>query len=414
MDTIFRHLTIINDQGRHTNQKLTLRDGAIARIDGDTASGTLEHEVDCRSLVALPACIDLSSRAFYPSYSKKKIDENLRALYRNGFAHVCIPSTFDAPWDNPLLIESLTSTEEHATRVAFLPPLTKGHHGKALTDMSLLIEAGARGFSQHIETFSNSAIEYDSYRYASQFRLPIHVVPLDSTFAKTGVSHDGSHATEYGLRPIPVIAETAPMLRALELGRHTDNAIHISDLSSKESVALLQDLPPRFLKRCTASVSIFHLLFDETDIHVYDSRHKHLPPLRSTSDRGALRAGLEHCVIQAISSRHSSRAGRRAPVPFQQSPAGVPSASWFLLALWSLAEQGDISYKTISLATSSGPAKILGLPSTEIAVGNRAHFVLINQKKTTRIEEDNCNPFSSKELPGRIDAIVEGTTLLQT
>jgi dihydroorotase-like cyclic amidohydrolase len=73
----------------------------------------------------------------------------------------------------------------------------------------------------------------------------------------------------------------------------------------------------------TAEVTPHHLAFDDSDLEAIDPSFKMMPPLRSRTDRDALRAGLRSGAIDAVATDHAPHAAHEKNVEFDAAPFGV-------------------------------------------------------------------------------------------
>jgi dihydroorotase len=73
----------------------------------------------------------------------------------------------------------------------------------------------------------------------------------------------------------------------------------------------------------TAEVTPHHLAFDDSDLEAIDPSFKMMPPLRSRTDRDALRAGLRSGAIDAVATDHAPHAAHEKNVDFDAAPFGV-------------------------------------------------------------------------------------------
>ncbi|MDI9347551.1 MAG: hypothetical protein QM538_03525 [Methylacidiphilales bacterium] len=400
-----RHASVISDQGLLVNQKLIINNGTITQCQPDSSLPVNHNEYNYEGKVIMPAAIDLVSFAITPNMSKKEIGETLSQLWLQGYAHVCIPSTAFAPWQDVYTVSSIHSMDfKQQAILHILPACTKNHLGENLNDLARLQEAGAKGFSFWLDPILNLINYSHTVRYNSSLATPLHFFPQDPMCVSQSIAHDSILCTELGLTPYPSFLETIPLQIASTISSYYKSALHVHLLSAKESIQLLQSYQD--ISTMSASVSIFHLLFTEEEIKNYDTRFKLLPPLRSLEDRDALRKGFQNNLIQAICSYHQPRKEHEKFLPYGDSAFGSPSSAWMLLALYDLARNGEIEYSTISKGISSGPAKILGIPSTSIEVGNQAHFIVLDPSKETTISPlDPCDILSGVKIAAQMEAI---------
>ena len=106
------------------------------------------------------------------------------------------------------------------------------------------------------------------------------------------------------LAGIPATAETIALATILALVRVTGVQVHMCRLSCAESVALVRAAKKEGLP-VTCDVAIHHLHLSDIDIGWFASDANLVPPLRTTSDRAALRAGVADGTIDLVCSDHA-------------------------------------------------------------------------------------------------------------
>ncbi len=130
-----------------------------------------------------------------------------------------------------------------------------------------------------------------------------------------------------------------------------------SDVSTSGAVELIAAAKAEGLP-VTAEVTPHHLAFDETYLESSNPNFKMMPPLRTTSDRDALRAGVVAGVIDAVATDHAPHAPHEKSGGFLDAPFGVVG----------LADAAAVVNTTLSLDPRSffdrlsvAPARIAGI-----------------------------------------------------
>jgi dihydroorotase len=134
-----------------------------------------------------------------------------------------------------------------------------------------------------------------------------------------------------------------------------------------------------------------------------------MPPLRSSSDRDALRAGLISGVIDVVATDHAPHAPREQDVPFEHAPNGVIGLEW--AAAVANRVIGDKQERFFA-AMSRIPAEIAGIPShgRMLAVGAEANIVVFDPAldwtaTQTRSMSRNA-PYLGSTMRGRVLATI--------
>jgi dihydroorotase len=285
--------------------------------------------------------------------------------------------------------------------------LTVGLAGETLTEMGELAEAGCVAFSQADRPLVDTQVLLRALQYAATFGHAVWLRPQDPHLARGGVAHDGEVATRLGLPGIPVTAETVALATIFALVRQAKSRVHIARLSSAEGVALVRAAKAEGLA-VTCDVAAHHLHLSEVDLGWFDTQCRVEPPLRSTRDRAALRAGIADGTIDAICSDHAPVDDDAKAVPFGEAEPGATGLELLLpLTLqWAAADQVPL---VRALATiTSAPARVLGLDAGQLAVGAAADVCVFDPNEYWRVEpralrsQGKNTPFAGLEVPGRV------------
>jgi dihydroorotase len=147
--------------------------------------------------------------------------------------------------------------------------------------------------------------------------------------------------------------------------------------------------------RVTAEVTPHHLAFTDEDLRTYDTNFKVNPPLRTSEDRDALRAGMADGAIDAVATDHAPHAVEEKEAEFDQAPFGTIGLETALAAvLTNLVEPGLVQLARAIEALSTAPARILGLSEHggPIEPGRPANLVAFDPAAEWVVEP----PFASK------------------
>jgi dihydroorotase len=158
----------------------------------------------------------------------------------------------------------------------------------------------------------------------------------------------------------------------------------------------------------SGEASPHHLTLTQDVVRTLDSRFKMNPPLRSEADRRALIDGLRSGIIDCVATDHAPHAVHEKEVPFEQAPMGTIGLETAFAALYTeLVMPGELELGTIVERMSAG-ARLYGLPTPRIAVGEPANLCLIDLDARFEVGEDgyvsrsaNC-AFHGRTLFGRV------------
>ena len=111
--------------------------------------------------------------------------------------------------------------EVKLTKVYTYGAVTRRLEGKEITEIGLLAEFGALGFTDGLKAVADAQVMRRALSYARAFDQVILQHPEDPALAE-GVMNEGEIATRLGLDGIPAAAETIMIERDLRLVEMTD------------------------------------------------------------------------------------------------------------------------------------------------------------------------------------------------
>lgn len=302
----------IVDPGHPLNGKkrdLLIKNGRVAEIKArlSAASGAEVWDVSgaCLSL----GWLDLGVHTCDPGLEHREDFQTVaKAAMAGGFtALACLPNT------EPVLhSKSEVQYVRNSTRdslVDFYPIGAVSHNceGKDITEMYDMHHSGAVAFSDGSNAIQNNGLMMRALQYVKAFDGVILNQPHDLSIASNGQVHEGEVSTSLGIKGIPDMAEEMMVQRDLYLAEYTDSRVHIANVSTANSVALIQRAKRKGVK-VTASVAVMNLVFDDSTVLDFDPNYKVLPPLRRKSDISALKKGLKNGTIDIVASNHRSEA----------------------------------------------------------------------------------------------------------
>lgn len=386
-----------------------IENGQIYALGAAPAGFVATRSIDARGLIASPGLVDLNASLREPGFGRKgNIASETRAAAVGGVTSLCCPPDSRPVLDTPAVAELILDRTERAGQARVFPigALTQGLDGEHLSELIALRDAGCVAFSQGLAPMRNNRILRRALEYAAGFDMPVIFSPQDAALAEGGVAHEGPTAARLGLIGIPEAAETVALARDLLLIEQTGVQAHFSGLSSARAMDMLADAQARGL-RVSADVAMYQLLLCDEDLDGYSSLLHVLPPLRSSSDRHALRQAVQDGVVQAIASHHRPHEPEVKRVPFAAAAPGISSIEILLPLALTLVADGLLELPALLARLTSGPAQALSLPAGRIAVGDNADLVLFDPAATTEIGSNwlskgqNC-PFIGQTAPGQV------------
>ena len=394
-----------------------IADTRIIAIGAKPDGFTPERTLNASGQVVAPGIVDLCARLREPGFEyKATLESELAAAAAGGVTTLLCPPDTAPVLDEPGLVNMLRQRAKasHGARVHPMGALTEGLKGQAITEMGVLTDAGCIAFSQADRQIEDTQVMLRAMQYAATFG---HIVVLrceDHYLARDGVAHEGVIAARLGLAPIPALAETVALERALSVARATGVRLHITRLSTAGSVALIRNAKASGLQ-VTCDVAVHHLHLTDMDIGFFDSRARVVPPFRSAADKAALRQGLRDGTIDAIVSDHAPVDEDEKLIPFGEAEPGVTALELILPLTLKWAAEEKLALNQAWSRVSSSPAQAMGMAVGQIAVGAKADLIVFDPTTWWTLEpaalrsQGHNTPFMGLELQGRaLHTIVDG------
>lgn len=384
--------------------------GKVVGIGSPPEGYSANRTLDAAGCVVAPGLIDLSARLREPGFEyKATLESEMAAAVAGGVTSLVCPPDTDPPLDEPGLVEMLKYRARSLNQAKVFPlgALTMGLKGTRLTEMAELKDAGCIAFAQADCAVSDTRVLMRALQYAATFGFAVWLRPEDGNLAVDGVAHDGVVAARLGLPPISTCAETVAVSTMLLLARETGARLHFCRLSTREGVEMVKRAKAERMT-VTCDVSTNHIHLSEMDLGYFDSNCHLRPPLRSLSDRDALRQGLADGTIDAVCSDHTPVDEDGKEVPFAYSEPGATGLELLLpLTLkWARESRLPIS-RAVSVLTVQ-PARVLGLDHGHLGVGHAADVCVFDPEREWVVEpkalrsQGKNTPFLGFELAGRV------------
>ncbi len=396
--------------GLDSKADLFIENGKIAAIGKAPAGFKAEQTIDAINKLVCPGLIDLSARLREPGQEyKASIATETRAAASGGITTLCCPPDTTPVIDTPAVVELIHQRTMAAgkSRVYCLGALTRDLNSETLATMHKLKEAGCIAVSNGFAAIKDSAVLKRAMEYAATCNLPVHLYCEDEYLRDDGVVHEGMMSVRLGLPGISPMAEAIAVSRALLLAEQTGARVHFCRLSSARSVELIADARKRKLP-ISADVAITHLFLSEIDLAGFNSMCHLRPPLRTTEDRSALRAGIAEGIIDAVCSDHQPHNDDAKSAPFGQTEPGASTLDVLLSLVLQLVRDGSLNIKTALAALTLQPARILHIDAGTLAIGTAADICIIDPEQHWTVTPETLNsagkncPFMGWEMTGRV------------
>jgi dihydroorotase len=397
--------------------------GAMAPLGRGFGADGGAHDftiVDCAGLCLAPGLVDMRVQLREPGAEHQEtMATGGQAAAAGGVTTmVALPNT-EPVIDEVALVESVArrSRDVGLANIRAYAAATKGAAGRDLTEMGLLAEAGAVGFTDGTVAIASANVMRRALSYARTFDLLVLQHPEEPSLAAGGTINEGEIATRLGLAGITTMAETIMVERDLRLVELTGARYHAAHISTEGAVAAIRRAKARGLP-VTCDTAPHYFALNETAVGDYRTFAKVSPPLRGESDRRAIVAGLADGTIDAIASDHAPQDQDSKRLPFASAASGIVGLETLLPLALELYHNGQVPLLRVLGALAQRPAEILRLPAGTLNVGAPADFVLFDLDRPWRIDVDafrsKCKnaPYDKRPVQGRVRrTIVAGRTI---
>jgi dihydroorotase len=376
---------------------------SIAPDDGDTV-------LDATGCIVSPGFVDLHVHLREPGREDAEtIETGSRAAALGGFtAIVAMPNTEPAQ-DSVAVVEFVRAQGIRAGLCDVIPAgcITMNREGRLLAPLGELAAAGVRLFTDDGNGVQDPLMMRRALEYANGLDITLAQHCEVSSLTKGAVMHEGSCCSHLGLPGWPALAEELMVHRDIELARLTGGRVHFLHLSTVRSVALVRAAKADGLA-VTAEAAPHHFTLTDELLAGYDAVYKVNPPLRTSADIAAIKAGLADGTIDAIATDHAPHPREAKEAPLDQAPPGMLGLETALaLAITELA----MPLADIVAALSWKPAAIAridGRHGRPLVVGEPANLTVFDPAHEWTVvpaqlaSKSRNTPYAGRTLRGKV------------
>ncbi len=313
---------------------------------------------------------------------EEDIESGINAAYSGGVTSMCcMPNTKPAV-DTPYIVSYIKMKAEKSGYSLYpVAAMTRGLQGSEITDFGILKDSGAVAFSDDGKCVQDSKLMYEIMKYARYIEAPLILHEEDYSFTSYGCMHEGYYSTKLGLDGISSLSEEVIIARDILLAKKTGAKIHITHVSSQNSVELIKNAKDAGVD-ITCDVTTHHIFFNDSSLQNYDTNLKVNPPVRSIDDQQALVNGLKTAIIDAIASDHAPHLDFEKNTTFARAASGTLGLETLFKASYTkLCIKEGFSFQHFLKLISANPCGIIGQTKQKIAPGFNADIVLIDTIK---------------------------------
>lgn len=406
MNLLVKNITIIDPQSNFNKQQCDLRvvDGKIKNI-GKIEAEKNESVFDAEGAFLTPGFFDLNCVAGDPGFETKEDIETLTAVAKaGGFTGLAL-----LPQANPVVQSKsqveyiINKAKNNLVDVFPVGAISQNREAKELAELFDMQRAGAVAFSDGDRALQDDGFMSRALQYAKGFDALLMVYPENKSIAGKSQINESKNSVLLGMKGLPALAEEMHISRDIFLATYNETKIHISNISTAGSVALIRKAKKDGVQ-VTCDVTAHHLVFTEELLNDFDSNYKVKPPLRGKADVKALIAGLKDGTIDSITSQHRPEEIEFKNVEFEIAHYGIIALQTVLPLLL----RAGLEVSLIAEKLAINPRKLLNLNIPIIEEGAEANFTIFSTDKkwmynaSSNYSKSANNPLMGTELTGKV------------
>ncbi|MFM7468285.1 MAG: dihydroorotase [Vampirovibrionales bacterium] len=368
-----------------------------------------------------PGLIDIHVHFREPGQTHKEdVASGSLAAAAGGFTSVVMMANTQPTLDTVKTIQALQARTSQVSHIrSFMAgAITEGLAGQKNTDFQALHQAGVVAFSDDGKGVPQADLMLAMLRYSKTHNVPVIAHAEDSCLSCGGCMNESPSASRLGLKGIPTLSESLMVARDIELARVTGGWLHVTHISSAETVAMIRKAKAEGI-RVSADVTPHHLVWVDQSIeaHPYDTDFKMNPPLRSEADRQALIEGVLDGTIDCIATDHAPHGKDEKALPFAEAPFGVVGLETAVgVMLTHFFHNQRLKALDIIRLMSSFPASLLPtLPLGQLQEGMPSDITILDSEASWTVDpatfysKGKNTPFKGITLKGKpFMTLIEG------
>jgi len=407
MSIFLRKVTVADPLSPHNGEKLNIRiaDGKIFMCVDEPHEK--DEIIEAEGLTALPAFTDPFCFIGEPGLEyKETMASAAQAAQAGGYGRLMMLPNTKPAMDTAAQV-SFVVEKSKSLPVDILPvgAISNGCKGDSLAEMYDMFAAGAVAFSDGLHPMQNAQVMLKALQYGKTVGATAITMPVEENLTRHALMHEGVASTRFGLPGMPAMAEHLMLQRDLALVEYTGGKLHITGISTAESVSIIRQAKAKGLA-VSCSVTPYHLHFTDDMLEHYDSNLKVNPPLRSSEDVAALRAAVLDGTIDCIASHHQPQEWDAKTCEFEYAAYGMSTLEACFGAV--KAACPEISADRLAAIFTHNTNSVFGLPANTIAEGQTAAITLVALDETYVFDsaairsKGKNNAFVGRTLQGKV------------
>ncbi|CAB4624160.1 MAG: dihydroorotase [Actinobacteria bacterium] len=396
------------------NVDVLIDNGVIAAIGADLPVDEV-HIVDGKGAVLLPGFVDLHTHLREPGREDAEtVETGTAAAARGGFTAVFAMANSTPVADSAAVVEQVWRLGRDIGLCDVHPvgAVSVGLRGEQLAELGTMADSAARVrvFSDDGHCVSDALLMRRALEYVKAFDGVIAQHAQEPALTAGADMNEGEVSSQLGLRGWPRVAEESIIARDIMLAEYVDSRLHLCHVSTAGSVELVRQAKARGVK-VTAEVTPHHLSLTDELARTYDPAFKVNPPLRTSADVEAVRAGLADGTLDVVGTDHAPHADQDKDCEWGCASFGMLGLQTALsVVVDAMVSTGSLDWAGVADRMSIRPAQIGQLTDQgrPIEVGEPANLVLVDADATWVVDPEELgsksrnSPFAGHTLPAQV------------
>lgn len=345
---------------------------------------------------------------------RETIESGTKAAAAGGFTDVMLmPNTYPVVSSKAQVEFLMQRSYNSPVHIHPIGAITKHAEGNELSEMYDMYTSGAVAFSDGKKPVQQAGILLKAMQYALAKDAIIIQLPDDRSISSGGLMNEGISSTQFGLPGIPCIAEEIMIARDLSLLQYTGSGLHITGVSSKKGLALINQSKKEG-NSVTCSVTPYHLTFCDEDLENYNTHLKVNPPLRTREDMQAMQAALINGDIDCVASHHIPQCADDKICEFEYAKNGMITLQTVFGTVNRIMNNTEALVKMLS----ENCRRIFSIEIPVIAEGEKACLTIFDPAKEYIFDEKDIfsksknTPFAGTMMKGKVIGIINKNQIL--
>lgn len=375
------------------------------KINDNSACNTLE----AAGCIVAPGLVDVHVHFRDPGFTHKEdIETGAKAALKGGFTSVVLMANTKPAVDNEdTLTYVIEKGKKTDLKVYTCATVTKGMKGQELTDMDMLLEKGAVGFTDDGIPIMDEALMEQAMTKAAALKVPVSLHEENPSLITNNGINRGKASEYFGIGGSPREAEISLIERDLEIALRTGAVLNIQHISTEEGVELVRKAKKKAAEsgrnNIHAEATPHHFSLTEEAAIKYGTLAKMNPPLREERDRKAIIEGLKDGTIDIIATDHAPHSKEEKEKPITEAPSGIIGLETALaLGITNLVDKKELTVDELIERMSLNPAKMYGLQAGTLSKGAPADIVIFDAEAEQTFEgfvsKSQNSPFQGQKL----------------